>query len=79
MASDILKETTDQVRKDIEFLLSFVPATKSAQVSEGLAPMFYVTGTYEGDVKLATRVQEICERYDIVLDYDEDEDFEGIE
>jgi len=79
MASDILKDTADQVRSDIEFLLSFVPATKAEQVSEGLAPMFYVTGTYEGDVKLATRVQEICERYDIVLDYDEDEDFEGIE
>jgi hypothetical protein len=77
--ADILKEAADQVRIDIEFLLSFTPATTPEQVSPGLAPMFYVTGTYEGDVELARKVQEICERYDIVLDYDEDEDFEGVE
>lgn len=77
--ADILKDTTEQVRADIEFLLSFAPATDPDQVSEGLAPMFYITGTYEGDVKLARRVHEICERYGIVLDYDETEDFEGVE
>lgn len=79
MAADILTDTADQVRKDIEFLLSFAPANDPDQVSEGLAPMFYITGTYEGDVKLARRVKEICERYGIVLDYDETEDFEGVE
>ena len=79
MAADLLKDTADTVRNDIEFLLTFAPATKPEQVAEGLAPMFYVTGTYDGDVKLARRVHEICERYDIVLDYDEDEDFEGVE
>ena len=79
MASDILKDATDKVHADIEFLLSFVPATRPDQVTEGLAPMFYITGTYEGDLELARKVQEICERYDIVLDHDEDEDFEGVE
>lgn len=79
MATDILNETADKVRKDIEFLLSFVPATEPMQVREGLAPMFYVTGSYDGDITLANRVQEICERYDIILDHDENEDFEGIE
>lgn len=79
MASDILNETAEKVRSDIEYLLGFVPATHPDQVSKGLAPMFYITGTYEGDVALASRVQEICERYDIVLDHDEDEDFEGVE
>jgi len=79
MASDILNETAEKVRKDIEFLLSFAPATHPDQVVNGLAPMCYVTGTYAGDVGLARQVQEICERYDIVLDHDEDEDFEGVE
>jgi len=77
--TDILNETAVKVRSDIEFLLDFVPATNPEQVSEGLAPMFYITGTYEGDVELATRVQEICSHYDIILDHDEDEDFEGVE
>lgn len=79
MATDILNETADKVRHDIEFLLSFVPATDPDQVQPGLAPMFYITGTYEGDVKLANNVKEICNRYDIILDHDEDEDFEGVE
>lgn len=77
--TDILNDTADQVRKDIEFLLSFAPALDPEQVSPGLAPMFYVTGTYEGDVELARKVKEICDRYDIILDYDNSEDFEGIE
>ena len=79
MTGDILNETADKVRSDIEFLLSFVPATDPDLVVKGLAPCFYVTGTYEGDVDLARKAQEICERYDIELDHDEDEDFEGVE
>ena len=75
MNSDILSSTTDQVRKDIEFLLTFVPATDPAKVVKGLAPMFYITGTYEGDVKLAKRAKAIIERYDVEVEDPEEEDF----
>lgn len=66
----------EQVKEDIEFLLTFTPASSPSEVAEGLAPMFYVTGTYEGDMKLAERVRAIHERYDIVEQDDEEEDFE---
>jgi len=75
MSSDILSSTTEQVRKDIEFLLTFVPATDPAKVVKGLAPMFYVTGTYEGDVELAKKAKAIIDRYDIEVDDPEEEDF----
>lgn len=74
MNEDLLQ----QIRKDIEFLLSFVPAKHPSEVEKGLAPMFYVTSSYEGDMELATRVQAICERYATSLD-DEDEDFVDVE
>ena len=64
-----------KIRKDIEFLLSFVPAKHPNEVEKGLAPMFYVTATYEGDIALAEQVQAICERYNIEQDNYEDEDF----
>jgi hypothetical protein len=64
-----------QVKEDVEFLLEFMPATEPSQVREGLATMFYVTGTYEGDVELADRVRDIRERYEIVAQNDEEEDF----
>jgi hypothetical protein len=50
-------------KKDIKFLLSFTPGLDV--VPEGLMSMFYVTGTYEGDVKLVEKLQEIANRYDI--------------
>lgn len=65
----------EQVKKDIEFLLSFTPASNPGMVEPRLASMFYITGTYEGDMKLAEKVQSIRERYDIV-EHDEEEDFE---
>lgn len=73
MNDDLLQK----IRSDIEFLLTFVPAKHSDDVEKGLAPMFYVTSTYEGDVKLARRVQSICERYGIEQDTcaDDEEDF----
>lgn len=64
-----------QVKEDVEFLLEFMPATDPSQVVQGLATMFYVTDSYEGDVKLAERVQGIRERYEIVSRNDEEEDF----
>jgi hypothetical protein len=69
----------EQIRKDISFLLSFVPAKDPSQVEKGLAPMFYVTGTYDGDVELARRAQEIQARYGIIEENPEEEDYEGIE
>lgn len=74
MTADVLK----QVKEDIEFLLSFTPASDPAEVSQGLAPMFYITGTYEGDLKLAERVHDIRDRYDIPVGDPEEEDFEEV-
>lgn len=71
MNEDLLQK----IRGDIEFLLSFVPAKHPNEVEKGLAPMFYVTSTYDGDIALAKRVQDICERYNIAEDNYEDEDF----
>lgn len=69
----------EQIKEDIIFLLSFVPAKDPKQVEKGLAPMFYVTGTYEGDVELAKRAQEIQNRYGIIEDNPEEEDFVDME
>lgn len=74
MTTDVL----EQVKEDIKFLLSFTPASDPAEVEQGLAPMFYITGTWEGDVELAKRVHEIRARYDIMVDNPEEEDFEEI-
>lgn len=54
-----------QLRRDIELLLSFAPATEVDEVVEGLSAMFYITGTYEGDRHLAEMVSEIKTRYGI--------------
>ncbi len=64
-----------QIQEDLEFLVSFAPAKDPLKVEQGLAPMFYVTGSYNGDVALATRVQKICERYGLVEENPEDEDY----
>lgn len=52
-----------QLKEDIEFLLSFSPCDAPEDVPEGLNPMFYFTGTYEGDKELAERIAEIRNRY----------------
>jgi hypothetical protein len=75
MNDDLLK----QIRDDLEFLLSFAPAKDPKKVEQGLAPMFYVTGSYAGDYALAERVQKICERYGIVEENPEDEDYADAE
>lgn len=68
----------DQMKDDIRFLISFAPARTTDEVAEGLQSMFYVTGSYEGDVALAQRVEDIVSRYGIDFDeIDEEEDFEG--
>ena len=75
MTTDVL----EQVKEDIKFLLDFTPASDPSEVVPGLAPMFYITGTYEGDMQLAERVHEIRDRYDIMVTDPKDEDFEEIE
>ena len=65
----------EKVKEDVEFLLTFTPADDPAKVEPNLAPMFYVTGTYEGDLELAEKVKRIRERYDIVAQDDKEEDF----
>lgn len=67
-----------QLQQDLKLLLSFVPATSPAQVSEGLGGMFYVTGTYKGDVELARKIEDIIVRYDInineTIEYEDEHD-----
>lgn len=62
-----------QVLLDIKFLLGFAPAERPEQVSPGLNPMFYLTGNYEGDVVIATRIQEMRDRYGIAVGEVEDD------
>lgn len=72
-------DVLEQVRKDMEFLLSFTPASDPSEVEPNLTTMFYITGTYEGDVKIAEKVKAIRDRYDIMTIDPEEEDFEGVE
>lgn len=64
----------DQLKADIEFLLSFLPATEVTEVEEGLSAFFYITNTYEGDVKIMQRVSKIKQRYGVV-EQNAEEDF----
>lgn len=74
MPKDILEEVKD----DIKFLLKLAPASDPGDVVPDLGDMFYVTGSYEGDVELISRVKEIMDRYDIHEVAPEDEDFEEV-
>lgn len=74
MTTDVL----EQVKEDIKFLLSFTPASDPVEVEPGLAPMFYITLTYEGDVELAKRVKAIRDCYGIEVENPEEEDFEEV-
>ena len=73
--SNILEEVKD----DIRFLLKLAPsALDPKDVEPDLSPMFYFTGSYEGDLELITRIRDIRDRYDIHEIAPEDEDFEEI-
>lgn len=63
----------EQIKNDIKFLLSFAPAETPEQVSPGLSPMFYITGSYEADKELAAKIAEIRERYGIEIGEIEDD------
>lgn len=67
-----------KVKEDMEFLLSFTPTDDPDAIPSGLAEMFYITQTYEGDVELAKRVHEIRDRYGIAVADPEEEDFEEV-
>ena len=74
--SNILEEVKD----DIRFLLKLAPsALDPKDVEPDLSPMFYFTGSYEGDLELITRIRDIRDRYDIHEIAPEDEDFEEID
>lgn len=73
--------SADQFQDDIKFLLSFAPAETPEQVEPSLSPMFYITGSYEGDRKIAAKIAEIRKRHGIEVgeieddnDYAEDRD-----
>ena len=71
--------TTDaKIKEDIKFLLSFTPTDDPDAIPCGLAEMFYITQTYEGDVELAKRVHRIRDRYNIPVVNPKEEDFEEI-
>lgn len=58
----------EQIRDDFKFLLSFVPETDPGRIDDDLMPMFYVTGSYQGDVDIANRASKIMEKYGINKD-----------
>jgi len=64
--------TKDNITEDVKFLLSFAPATHVKDVHPGLMPMFYISGSYEGDRALVQRIQDIVERYEIDVNTIED-------
>jgi len=45
-----------ELEDDCKFLLAFAPF---GHTPENLSPMFYKTGTYEGDVELCERIKKI--------------------
>lgn len=53
------------MKKDIAFLLSFAPCDDPSEVPEGISPMFYFSGTYEGDLAIAERIADIKSRHGI--------------
>lgn len=68
----------ETIQSDIEFLVSFLPARRVKDVEPGWAPMFYITGTYEGDIAIMQRIEEICQKYNLDLhSHDAKEDFVG--
>ena len=51
------------MKKDIKFLLSLIPK-QWYEVPENLSPMFYITGTEEGDKKIAKRLKQLRKKYE---------------
>ena len=49
----------NELEKDCKYLLSFAP---HRYPPEKMSPMFYKTGTYEGDVEISERIKKIKSR-----------------
>jgi hypothetical protein len=73
------EQELDQLQKDLKLLLSFAPAQSPTEVEPGLGGMFYITLSYEGDVKIAERVEEIRNRYNIAVEDVDDEELDELE
>jgi hypothetical protein len=54
-----------EAKEDMEFLLNFAPTVDPKLVIPGLMSFNYLTGTYEGDLKLVTRVKAIVDKYSL--------------
>lgn len=54
-----------QIAEDIIFLLSFVPEVNPDKIPGDLPAMFYITGSYIGDLALAERARDIMQRHNI--------------
>lgn len=66
------EQSIEEIKRDISFLLGFVPALKAEEVVEGLCSSFYFTGSYKDDVVLVSRIETIVESYNINTDDVED-------
>jgi hypothetical protein len=55
---DRLRAEVERLRKNCKFLLSFIPPW-AIDVPPNLGSLFYGTGTYEGDLEVKERVDEI--------------------
>ena len=63
------------MQADIKFLIeTLAPASDPNEVVPHLSRMFYATGSYDGDIELATKIKSMCDRYDIEIEEIE-EDF----
>ena len=58
-------DETQILVEDIKFLLAFVPALSRSEVVKGMFSSYYLTGSYEGDVSMIHKVEDIMERHGI--------------
>ena len=64
---------TSELKADMEFLLSFVPATQVSQVVSGLVSVCYITGNYEDELKLVEKIENIMGKYNLAIAASESE------
>lgn len=56
---EIEKINVSELVDYLKFALSFAPKEQPEDVPQGLSPMFYLTTSYEGDLKIAEKLKEI--------------------
>ena len=59
---DELLARISSLEADVEFLFAFVPPW-AKEVPDGLNPMFYGTGSADGDRQVAAQVAEVAARH----------------